>query len=75
MSSERVRDQASKQEPAILACVTVGFFVAPSTVGFGMARMFQIAGETTHPEITIARSLGEVFDAVGIEPPQFEPLE
>jgi len=51
------------------------FIVVPTTAAYGLARMFQIAGEPERPHIEIVRTLAEVWAALGIEPPRFEPLE
>ena len=74
MSSESVRHLA-RREPAIPGKSCRRFFVMPSTEGFGIARMFQIAGEPHYDRMTILRSLNEVFSTLGVEPPKFEPLE
>ena len=49
--------------------------VAPSTVGFGLARMFQIVGERKRPLLQVVRTMEEALAALGIESPHFEPLE
>src|SRR5690242_14773615 len=74
MSSESVRYLA-RREPALQGNGCRRFFVMPSTVGFGIARMFQLAGEPHYDSMMILRSLDEVFTALAIEPPQFEPLK
>ena len=73
MSAESVRYLA-RREPAIKGVTCRRFFVMPSTVGFGMARMFQIAGNPHYDEVTIVRFLDEVFATLAIAPPNFEPL-
>jgi hypothetical protein len=50
------------------------FIVVPTTAAFGLARMFQIAGEPERPHIEIVRTLVEVWAALGIESPRFETL-
>ena len=74
MSSESVRHLA-RREPALKGNSCRRFFVMPSTVGFGIARMFQIAGEPHYDQMTILRSLDEVFSALAVEQTQLEPLE
>jgi hypothetical protein len=51
------------------------FIVVPTIASFGLARMFQIAGEPERPHIEIVKTLGEVWAALGVERPRFEPLE
>jgi hypothetical protein len=50
------------------------FMVVRTTAAFGLARMFQLAGEPEQPKIEIVRTLAEVWAALGIEPPRFETL-
>ncbi len=49
--------------------------VAPTTVGFGMSRMFQIVGERKRPLLKVVRTLDKALAELGIQSPQFEPLE
>lgn len=49
--------------------------VAPTTIGFGLARMFQILGESTRPLLTVVRTVDEALAALGVQSPHFEPLE
>jgi hypothetical protein len=74
MSAESVRYLA-RREPALKGVNCRRFFVMPSTAGFGMARMFQIAGNPHYDEVTIVRFLDEAFAALAIECPNFKPLE
>ena len=52
MSAESVRSLARRQH-ALNGVNCLRFFVMPSTVGFGMARMFQIAGNPHYDAVTI----------------------
>jgi len=72
MSPESVRHLA-KRDPALQGIDR--FFVMPSTVGVGMARMFQISGDPNYNSVAIVSSLNEVFTALAIDPPKFEVLE
>ena len=74
MSAESVRYLA-RREPALKGMNCRRFFVMPSTVGFGMARMFQLSGDPNYDTVTIVRSLDEAFATLAIDPPKFEPLE
>jgi hypothetical protein len=48
------------------------FFVAPTDMLFGMARMYQIISSDTRPRLQVVRSREEVFATLGIENPKFE---
>ena len=74
MSAESVRYLA-RREPALKGVNCRRFFVMPSTVGFGMARMFQIAGDPHYDSVTIVPSLDEVPPMLNGGAPQFEPLD
>ena len=51
------------------------FIVAPTTVGFGLFRMFQTLGQDTWPLLRVVRTTDEAFAALLIQSPHFEPLE
>jgi hypothetical protein len=74
MSAESVRYLA-RREPELKGVNCRRFFVMPNTVGFGLARMFQIAGDPHYDAVTIVRSLDEVQPLLNVGPFQFEPLE
>ena len=74
VSSEFVRHMA-EAEPVLPSPNRGQFFVVPSAVGFGLARMFQIHGEPQHAQVTVVRTLDEAFKALGLEDPRFEPLD
>jgi hypothetical protein len=75
VSSEFIRALAN-QEPAMPdAFKRLRFIVAPTTVGFGLARMFQTLGEPTRPLLKVVHTLDEALAALGIQSPQFELLE
>ncbi|MFY9558985.1 MAG: hypothetical protein WAQ52_02005 [Terriglobales bacterium] len=48
--------------------------VAPATIVFGMARMFQILGERKRPDLKVVRTMDEALAALGVRSPRFEPL-
>src|SRR5215470_12531937 len=60
LSGESIRSLARRQ-PALQGVSCRRFFVMPDTSSFGLARMFQIAGEPHYDSVTIARSMEEVF--------------
>lgn len=74
VSGESIRSLARRQ-PALRGRSCRRFFVMPNTAAFGLARMFQLAGEPHYDSISIARSIDEVFTTLAIEPPRFELLE
>ena len=74
LSGESIRTLA-RRPPALEGMSCRRFFVMPNTASFGLARMFQIAGEPHYDGVTIARSIDEVLTTLAIEPPRFEPLE
>jgi hypothetical protein len=51
------------------------FIVVPVTAGFGLMRMFQIAGESARPLLYVVRTLDEALTTLGAQFPDFEPLE
>jgi hypothetical protein len=74
VSSEFIRQLAS-QEPAMPdATRRPRIICVAGTIGFGLARMFQIMGEPTRPLLGVVHSLDEAFATLGIQSPHFEPL-
>ena len=68
--------QLAEQEPAMPnATMRPRIMVAPATVGFGLARMFQLMGERTRPLLKVVHTLDEALAALGIQSPHFEPLD
>jgi hypothetical protein len=51
------------------------FIVVPVTAGYGLMRMFQIAGESARPLLHVVRSVDEALRELGAQSPHFEPLE
>jgi hypothetical protein len=49
-------------------------FVTPTDVVDGMARMFQMLGEKTRPDLHIVRTLGEAYQLLQVESPEFGPV-
>jgi hypothetical protein len=49
--------------------------VAPSDLKFGLSRMYQILGEGKHPNLKVVRTMDEALAELGVESPDFEPLE
>lgn len=75
ISTDHARDLAG-QEPAMPdAFRRPSILVAPTLLGSGLARIFQIAGSPTRPLLQISKSVDEAFTALGVQSPRFEPLE
>ena len=49
--------------------------VTPTTTGFGLGRMFQLAGEPKTSEMEVVRTMNEALAALGVQLSHFEPLE
>lgn len=68
--------QLARQEPSMPdALRRPRIIVAPTALGFGLARMFQIMGEPTRPLLQVVRSLEEALAALGVQSQPFEPLQ
>jgi hypothetical protein len=75
VSAEFIRHVA-RQEPAMPdATRRPRILVVPATVGFGLARMFQIMGESKNPLLKVVHSMDEALAALGVQSPHFETLE
>jgi hypothetical protein len=51
------------------------FIVVPAKAGYGLMRMFQIAGESARPLLHVVRSVEEALAALGAQSAHFDPLE
>jgi len=75
LSSAFLRELARKEPAMADSARRRLILVAPATVGFGLARMFQMLGESTRPLLEVVRTMDEALAALGIQSAQFEPLE
>ena len=73
VSPQTIRDLASLP-PAILDPELPRFIVAAAPGIFGMARMFELAGQHTRPNLHVVRTMKEVCVILGITEPKFEPV-
>jgi hypothetical protein len=73
VSPQFIRELASSP-PAILDQVLPRFILAASPGIFGMARMFELAGQDTRPNLHVVRTMKEVCVILGITDPKFEPI-
>ena len=75
VSSEFVR-QLAKREPAMPdASRRMRIIAVENTTGFGLARMFQIVGETQRPMLQVVRTVDAALAAFGVQSAHFESLE
>jgi len=48
--------------------------VAPRELSYGMARMFQILGEKTRPNLHVVHTMDEAYRLLQVESPEFGPI-
>lgn len=48
--------------------------VVPKAIIYGMARMFQILGEKTRPDLHVVRTMDEAYRLLRVESPEFGPV-
>lgn len=65
--------QLAKSAPAF-PTASVRILVAPKDVSFGMARMFQMLGETSRPNLRVVRTMDEACRLLCVESPEFGPV-
>jgi hypothetical protein len=75
LCSELIR-QLAQQEPCMPDPASrPRVIVAPTNLEFGLARMFQILGESARPLLSVVHTLDEAVAALGVQCARFEPLE
>lgn len=74
VSGQTILELAS-QEPALRDPQKIRVIVAPKPVIFGMARMFEILGERTRPNLHVVRTEREAWALLGVWEPRFGPLK
>jgi hypothetical protein len=74
ISAETVRALA-KLPPAVPDPDVPRCIVAGSAAMFGMARMFELEGGETRPNLHVVRTAREAFAILGIIKPHFGPIE
>jgi hypothetical protein len=72
VSSDVIRRLASGS-PAI-PTGNVRVLVTPTDVVYGTARMFQVLGEKTRPELHVVRTLEAAYKLLQLESPEFGPV-
>ena len=75
VSSELVRTLPRQEPPMPDVTRSPLLIVMPTTVGYGLARMYQIVGDRTVPQTSVVRTMDEALEALGVQSPHFEPLE
>jgi len=72
VSSEAIRKIAAT--PPLVPHGYMRVLVIPQIFIFGLARMFQILGEKSRPELQVVRTMDEAFHLLGVEHPDFHPV-
>ena len=72
--TERAVVELANSEPLILDPDKPRFLVAPTPLLFEMARIFQMVGESTRPNLHIVLNPEEAWRFMRIEEPRFEPI-
>jgi hypothetical protein len=72
--SARTIHELAKSAPAMPDPSRPRIIVAASPHIFGMARIFEAAGEATRPSLHVVRTLEEAWAILGVQEPQFEPI-
>jgi hypothetical protein len=71
-SNDAIRTLAESDPAFPAGCVRI--FVCPEDLIYGMARMFQILGEKTRPDLHVARTLDEAYHWLKADAPEFGPV-
>jgi hypothetical protein len=50
------------------------YVIAPAAHLYGLARMFQMEGEATRPNLQVVSTLAEAYTLLNVENPRFEPV-
>lgn len=74
VSRETVLELAAR-EPALADPKATRVIVAASPAIYGMARMFELSGEGTRPNLHVVRTLEEAWAILGVWNPEFHSLD
>jgi hypothetical protein len=69
ISSDAIRQVAAS--PPVFPPGYMRVLVIPQIFIYGLARMFQILGEKSRPELQVVRTMEEAFQLLGVEDPEF----
>jgi hypothetical protein len=72
-SSQTMRDLA-RSKPIMPDPSRPVVFVAPSPDLFGMARMFELEGAETRPNLHVVRTAEEAYNVLNVRDPRFAPV-
>ena len=72
-SSQTMRDLA-RMEPIMPDPSRPVVFVAPTPDLFGMARMFELQGAESRPNLHVVRTAEEAYQVLKVRQPQFVPV-
>jgi hypothetical protein len=73
VSSDAIRAVAAARP--IIPPGYLRILVIPQIYIYGLARMFQILGEKTRPELQVVRTLEEAYHVLDVDYPDFHPIE
>jgi hypothetical protein len=74
VSPQTIRELANLP-PAFSDPYQARCIIAPSPKIFGMARMFELQGQHTRPNLHVVRTAKEAWAILGVSKPKFERLE
>ena len=74
VSAQTIRELANL--PPALADPSRGrCIIAPAAQTYGMARMFELQGQETRPNLHVVRTEREAWAILGVSKPKFEPIQ
>jgi hypothetical protein len=73
VSSDAIRQVAAA--PPVVPPGYMRVLVIPQIFIYGLARMFQILGEKTRPELQVVRTLDEAYRLLGVRSPEFYSVD
>jgi len=74
VSAQTIRDLANLP-PALADPSRPRCIIAASAQAFGMARMFELQGQETRPNLHVVRTQKEAWAILGVSKPKFEPVQ
>jgi|ERR1700677_1464117 hypothetical protein len=74
VSQQTIRELANSP-PIIPEPASPRFIIAPLNQIFGIARMFEVQGQDTRPNLHVVRSAKEVWAILGVSNTRFEPIQ
>jgi hypothetical protein len=74
VSAQTIRELANLP-PAVADPSRPRCIIAPAAQVFGMARMFELQGQETRPNLHVVRTEREAWAILGVSKPKFEPIQ